>query len=67
VTEVKVYFRLEAWAMVGPLGAYTVGDTVNVPPRPDKMGDGGLPGFTGEVTRIEQDGMAVVVAPRGGS
>lgn len=50
-------------AMVGPLGAYEMGDEVTVPPRGPKFGDQGLPGFTGTVTDVYTDGAVTVTAP----
>lgn len=64
MSDVLVFFHNgPSNAMVGPLGAYEMGDEVAVPPRAPKFGDKGLPGFTGTVTQIATDGAATVTAP----
>ena len=61
--ELIVYHRFgPSAALVGPLGVWAEGDEVQVPPRGPKLGDEGLPGFTGIVRRVDTDGAAHVRA-----
>lgn len=62
--EPKVYMRPGPHSvLIGPMGAWQVGDTVAVPARAPRTTDGGDPGspaFDGVVRRITPDGLALV-------
>lgn len=60
--EPLVIFHMGTQAVVGPAGAWRVGDPVEIPARGPKFGEPGLPGFDGEVTAIAVDGLAKVSA-----
>lgn len=62
--EAKVYMRGGLTrVLIGPMGAWRVGDRVDIPARAPRTTDGGDPGspaFEGVVKRVAPDGLAMV-------
>jgi hypothetical protein len=60
--EPKVFMRNgPTSALIGPFGAWQIGDRVSVPARAPRTTDGGDPGspaFDGVVRRVQPDGLA---------